>query len=185
MTAVSPGTIAPPFAGVTHLGEAIDSGSYRGAKLWLSFYRYASCPMCNYRIHEIVARYDQFASAGIRVVGVMQSPPEKIAVYAKKRKVPFPIIADPEMALYEKYGLESKYSGMFKLRVFATAVKAMFKGIFPGIPEGDAHRLPAEFLIDPEGLVWDSFYGEAVSDHIPFDRVLEFARDDCLTVPTA
>jgi hypothetical protein len=44
---------------------------------------------------------------------------------------------------------------------------------------------PAEFLIDPEGLIWGAHYGRAISDHISFDRVAEFARDPCLKVPAA
>lgn len=130
-------------------------------------------------------RYDDFAKAGIRLVGVMQSSPERIATYAEKRKAPFPIIADPERKLYKLYGVTPSLKAMFHARVFGTAFKAMFAGILPGVPDTPLAMVPADFLIDPEGMVWSSYYGQAVSDHIPFETVEEFIADDCLDVPGA
>jgi thioredoxin-dependent peroxiredoxin len=177
--------LAPAFEATTYTGEELTLDSFRGAKLWLSFYRFASCPLCNYRIHELMARYDEIAATGIRVVGVMQSGPERIATYAAKRKVPFPIVSDTERRLYRLYDVTPSVWGMFHPRVFGTAVKAMVNGIFPGVPDFPLATVPADFLIDPEGVVWSAFYGRAVSDHIPFETVLEFAGDDCLTMPAA
>lgn len=184
MTRINDGAIAPEFEATTYEGKPLSLESYRGAKLWLSFYRFASCPLCNYRIHELMARYDEFQKAGIRLVGVMQSSPDRIAKYAEKRKAPFPIIADPERKLYREYGVSASLMGMFHLRVFGTALKAMFSGIFPGAPDFPLATVPADFLIDPEGVVWSAYYGRAVSDHIPFEKVVEFAADDCLAMPT-
>jgi peroxiredoxin len=185
MTQVKAGSIAPTFEATTYRGDPLTLESFRGAKLWLSFYRFASCALCNYRIHELMARYEEFADAGIRIVGVMQSAPEQIAKYATKRKAPFPIIADPERNLYQQYGVTPSVLGLLKLRVFSTAFKALLSGIVPGIPDLPLSMVPADFLIDPEGMVWSAYYGQAVSDHIPFDTVTEFAADDCLTIPAA
>jgi peroxiredoxin len=146
-------------------------------------YRFASCSLCNYRIHEVLARYEEFTNAGIRLVGVFQSPPEKIAKYVAKKDPPFNLIADPKLDLYRLYGVSPSVWALFKPDVFSTAFKAMCKGIFPGSIEGPVAMRPAEFLIDPEGLIWDSFYGRSVADHMPFERVAEFAADPCLSVP--
>lgn len=184
MSHIERGQVAPEFEATTYEGEPLTLESYRGAKLWLSFYRFASCPLCNYRIHELMARYDEFASAGIRLVGVMQSSPDTIKKYAAKRNAPFPIIADPQHALYKTYGVKSNAWALFSPRVFVTALKAMFSGIFPGVPDFPLATVPADFLIDPEGMVWSAYYGRAVSDHIPFETVKQFAADDCLSLPT-
>jgi peroxiredoxin len=45
--------LAPNFEAMNYLSERINLESYRGKKVWLSFYRYASCPLCNLRIDEI------------------------------------------------------------------------------------------------------------------------------------
>jgi len=177
------GQLAPDFSTHTFEGEEVTLKAYRGAKLWLTFYRFASCPLCNYRIHEVLARYEEFTNAGIRLVGVFQSPPEKIAKYVAKKDPPFNLIADPKLDLYRLYGVSPSVWGLFKPEVFSTTFKAMFKGIFPGSIEGPVAMRPAEFLIDPEGLIWDAFYGRSVADHMPFDRVAEFAADPCLSVP--
>lgn len=185
MSIIERGAIAPTFEATTHDGKHVTLDSFRGAKLWLSFYRFASCPLCNFRIHELIAHHKAFADAGIRMVGVMQSSGENIAKYAAKQNPPFPIIADPERSLYRLYGVTPSILGMFHPRVFSTAMKAMFAGIFPGVPDFPLATVPADFLIDPEGLVWSAYYGKAISDHIPFETVTEFAADDCLTVPAA
>jgi peroxiredoxin len=185
MTKLERGALAPAFSATTYEGEPVSLGAYRGAKLWLSFYRFASCPLCNYRIHEVIARYPEFSKAGIRMLGVFQSPPDKIANYVAKQEPPFSLVSDPKMDLYRLYGVSPSLGALFRPDVFVTTFKAMFKGIFPGTIEGPIAMRPAEFLIDPEGLVWGAHYGRSVSDHIPFERVFEFARDPCLSVPAA
>ncbi len=182
MSTINMGELAPAFSAATYTGEELTLDSYKGAKVWLAFFRFASCPLCNYRIHELMERYDDISAGGIRVVGVMQSKPEQIAQYAQKRKAPFPIIADPKRKLYKLYGVNPSWLGMLRWRVWSTMFKAMFKGILPGIPGLPLGTVPADFLIDPEGMVWHSYYGKAVSDHVSFDKVMEFAADDCLDI---
>jgi peroxiredoxin Q/BCP len=185
MTRLTAGELAPDFEATTWDGKSISLGGFRGAKLWLAFYRFATCPMCNYRIHELSARFDDFERAGIRLVAVMQSPAERIAQFAEKRKPKFPVIADPGLAIYNKYGVGPSLMAMMSPSVFVTAFKAMFAGIFPGRIDGPIAMVPADFLIDPEGVIWDAFYARKVSEHVPFGRVSEFAADDCLRVPAA
>ena len=51
--------------------------------------------------------------------------------------------------------------------------------------DGPKAMVPADFLVDPEGVVWKAYYGTAVSDHIPFEDVSAFAADLCLDMPEA
>jgi peroxiredoxin len=177
--------MAPAFEAETYDGKAFSLESYRGAKLWLSFYRFASCPLCNYRIQELIARYDEFTKAGIRLVGVMQSPAENIAKYTVKQEQPFPLIADPERELYDLFGVTPSFWAMFRLRNFSTMFRSFKSGNRPGAIDGKATMVPADFLIDPEGVIWEAYYGAALSDHLSFERVTDFAADDCLSVPAA
>ncbi len=185
MSRIERGELAPDFTAATYDGKTISSRDYRDSKLWLSFYRFAACPLCNYRIQEVVARYDDLSQAGIRVVCVMMSPPERIAEYAAKSKPPFPIVADPERVMYEAYGVTPSFWGAFSMSNLTTFIKSMRSGTRMGPTDGPMTMLPADFLIDPEGVVYEAFYGKSFAEHIPFESVSAFAADDCLSMPVA
>ena len=59
----------------------------------------------------------------------------------------------------------------------------MISGFLPFPWDAPVVRIPADFLVDPEGLIWRAYYGSAVSDHIPFEDVTEFGADLCLDMP--
>jgi peroxiredoxin Q/BCP len=174
---LEPGQIAPAFVATSYEGEKIELERYRGRKLWLGFYRFASCPLCNNRIHEVIRRHGEFQRQGIELLAVFQSPPERIAQYVGRQSPPFPLIADPELELYGRYGVVPRTAGMFAPRVFTGLLRALGNGFRPGPSEGPKAMIPADFFIDPEGLLWDVYYGEVISDHVPFSRVAAFGAD--------
>ncbi len=177
------GQLAPTFQATTYDGQPIDLEAYRGKKVWLGFYRWASCPLCNMRIIEVIERYKEFEDAGIQMLAVFQSPPENIAKHVGRKNPPFPLIADPDLTLYDTYGVRPSWKGMFYPRVFMRAIQATFAGQLSLKIDGPKAMVPADFLLDPEGLVWRSYYGQAISDHIPFGDVREFGKDLCLDMP--
>lgn len=179
------GQLAPTFKRQTYKGDTVELDQYRGQKVWLGFYRWASCPLCNLRMSELLEHHREFEKAGIQLIGVFQSPAENIEKYVGKQGIPFPIIPDPELELYATYGVHARLAGMFYPRVIGRALRAMAKGFFSLHMDGPKAMVPADFLVDPEGVVWKAYYGSAVSDHIPFDEVREFGADLCLDMPTA
>ena len=180
---VNAGQIAPDFRGKTYTGDPIDLSQMRGTKVWLAFHRWAHCPLCNLRIKEVIDRYAEIEKKGIRLVAVFQSTPERIADGVGRQKPPFPIVSDPELSLYDAYGVRPSVAGMFYLRVFGRAIRAMREGFFSLKMEGPKAMIPADFLVDPEGVVWKAYYGSAVSDHIPFEDIDAFGEDLCLDMP--
>ena len=51
--------------------------------------------------------------------------------------------------------------------------------------DGPKAMVPADFLLDPEGLVWKAHYGKAITDHIDMDEIRAFQEDQCLDMPEA
>lgn len=182
---IATGQLAPTFSATTFKGEAVTVEQFRGKKLWIAFHRWASCPLCNMRIREVIERYDEIEAQGIQLVAVFQSPPETIAKYVGAQDPPFPLISDPDMKLYAQYGVDVSWSGLFYPRVIVRAIQATLAGLLSVKIDGPIARIPADFLLDPEGLVWKAYYGDAVSDHIPFEDVDAFAADRCLELPDA
>ncbi|MCA9564687.1 MAG: redoxin domain-containing protein, partial [Myxococcales bacterium] len=105
--ALTEGQLAPDFRAMTWEGQELSLSDFEGQPLWLAFFRYASCPLCNLRVHDIIERFDQFSQNGLAIVAVFQSPRESIERYVGKQVPQFPLICDPEEKLYEAYELES------------------------------------------------------------------------------
>ncbi|MCG7908722.1 MAG: peroxiredoxin-like family protein [Candidatus Thiodiazotropha taylori] len=165
---------APAFVTRDWQGNPIEPfGSHPGMTL-LSFYRYASCPLCNLRIRELITKHQQFLNKGIRILAVFQSPLERIAHYVGSQSPPFPLIPDPDLNLYRLYGVESSWRGF--ARAWTLGIPKVYRavvanGFLPGSMENEIHRLPADFLIDQSGQLIDVYYGRDIGDHIPLERL--------------
>ena len=177
------GQLAPTFKAETFRGEPIDLEQYKGKKVWLGFYRWAACPLCNLRVSEIIERHAEFEKADIQLLAVLQSPPEAIEKYVAKQNPPFPLIPDPNLELYSTYGVHPNIWGLFYPSVIIRTVQSIAAGFFSLAGEGPKAMVPADFLLDPEGLVYQAYYGRSVVDHIPFEDVLKFGDDLCLDMP--
>lgn len=174
------GDQAPTFV-LSDLGDQpVNLAAYRGRKVLLSFYRYASCPFCNLRVHELTQRAPGWQAQGLDLIAVFQSPRESILEYAGSHPRPFPIVADPQRELYRRYGVEGSWSGFLKagLQVGKMA-SALHKGFLPGRMEGDINMVPADFLIDEAGNIRVAYYGRDISDHFPVEQI-----EACLNPPS-
>ncbi|MEE8484700.1 MAG: redoxin domain-containing protein [Nitrospinota bacterium] len=169
------GVVAPDFTAQTWRGDGFSLHSLKGKKVWLAFFRYAACPLCNLRVREIIVNYGDITKNGLEIISVFQSPPESIAKYVGKQKPPFTMLSDPEENLYELYRLETSVAGFLNPANIVTGVKAMTSGFMPGKIEGSVTRIPGDFLIDAEMKIQTAFYGNAIKDHIPIDMVMAFA----------
>ncbi len=172
------GTSAPDFVTVTLTGQRVQLSHLRGSLVWLSFYRYAACPLCCYRVHELLSVWDEkFRGLGIVSLTVWQSSEEKLSDVLDRYHPPFELISDPNLGIYEAYGIEKGVAKLLGKEVFSGVAGAFKAGIPVVRPwEGPATRRPADFLIAPDGTVDVAFYGENVGQMIPFDDVLAWAR---------
>jgi len=162
------------FLSSSDANDHMESPSYEQEKhLLLSFYRYASCPFCNLRIHEIAKRAAKYRQRGLEIIAVFQSSTDKVFQYVGKQQPPFPIIPDPDRSLYQLYGVESSWSGMAKAFIgrIPEISKAISRGFTPGSMEGEKHRLPADFIINRNGIILNAYYGEDIGDHLSFEEI--------------
>lgn len=168
------GSRAPSLNTVDFLGDAVSLESLKGHPVLLSFYRYASCPICNLRVHALIETFPQWSAQGLAVVGVFQSPKASISQYVGRQDAPFPIVPDPEMVLYKRFGVESRWLGLASVGVVRAALQAFRKGFMPGAVDGPFHRTPADFLIDAEGRIAVAHYGRDIDDHIPLGTIAQW-----------
>src|SRR5437016_5564883 len=91
-------------------GQPVTIPDPAGDFVHLQFRRFAGCPICNLHLRSIVGRYDEIRSHGIREVVVFHSTVAELAKY--EAELPFPLIADPERHLYQRFGVESRPGSM-------------------------------------------------------------------------
>jgi thioredoxin-dependent peroxiredoxin len=169
------GQTAPAFLRPDINGAMLRLKDYRGRYLLLSFYRYASCPFCNLRVHELMQHQAEFDQHGLSLVAVFQSAREGILDHVGKQRPPFPIIPDPGHSIYRRYGVEASLQGFLlglTLRM-GKALRAMARGFLPGRMEGSITLVPADFLIGPDGDILVAYYGKDISDHLPIEVILQ------------
>jgi thioredoxin-dependent peroxiredoxin len=181
MARIADGEPARAFRTMDISGNVVDLTGYPDKHILLSFFRFASCPFCNLRVHRLIERYPAYHDAGLAVIAVFESPRETMLRYvAGRMDAPFPLIADPEDHLYRLYGLEKSW-GKFAMayinpRVAATcardaAAAGFGKGFWPGKIDAAPHRMPADFLIGPDMTVRKAWYGTYPGDHLPFETI--------------
>ena len=153
-----------------------DTESLNGKPFMLSFFRFASCPFCNLRVHELVQRFNEFGDH-FTIVAVFDSPLDNLIRHTKGHNAPFTILADESNQYYREYGIEHSVSGMFKGMILRMPklVKGMFKGYLPIIIKGSLTTMPADFLIDQFGIIQEAYYGKDEGDHLPFEQVKAFS----------
>ncbi len=157
-------------------GSFFRTTSLQGTPFMLSFFRFASCPFCNMRINELVRRYDELGR-DFSIVAIFDSPLDNLTRHASGHKAPFPVLADERNMSYRDYGVERSVAGVIKGMVvrMPTLLRGMARGYIPLIPRGSLLTMPADFLIDHEGIIREAYYGADEGDHLPFDRVKQFS----------
>jgi peroxiredoxin len=121
--------------------------------------------------------YDEFREAGADVVAIFQYRAEPTYHFARKRKVPFDCLGDPEREAYHAVGLERgsarEYVGPQLVKGF---VRAARQGQFGGVPKGDVTQRPGTFVVSPEGRVLYAHYHRDSADNPPVGALLEVVR---------
>ncbi|MCK5140845.1 MAG: redoxin domain-containing protein, partial [Candidatus Heimdallarchaeota archaeon] len=59
-------------------GNEISLKDYKEKKLLLSFFRYASCPLCNLRVNQLATIFPKLDSKGLQILAFFESPKESI-----------------------------------------------------------------------------------------------------------
>lgn len=172
------GEKAPLFTTTDWKGRDVDLTQTDSQATLLCFFRYASCPLCNLRVQDLIRHHDELREKRIKLLAVFQSPSAKIARYVGRQEPPFPLIPDPYLTFYRLYGVETSWLGFFRAWTFGIADvgRAVLGNRFlPGTVENEINRIPADFLIGPDGRLVIAYYGKDIGDHVPLDLVFEKA----------
>ena len=138
MALVEPGRKAPAFALPDQDGKTHRLGDYAGRPLILYFYPKDDTPGCTREACAFRDALPDFKKGRAAVLGVSVLDSASKAKFARKHRLNFPLLADPDHAVADKYG------------VWMT--KSLYGRSYMGLGR-------VTFLIGPDGKVarrWDN-----------------------------
>jgi peroxiredoxin Q/BCP len=102
---VEEGKPAPGFELTSDSGETVSLASLRGKPVVLYFYPKDDTPGCTAQACGIRDAWGEFARAGAVVLGVSPDDAASHATFKEKYGLQFPLLADPDHAVAEEYGV--------------------------------------------------------------------------------
>jgi peroxiredoxin Q/BCP len=110
---VEEGQEAPDFELTSDTGERVKLTQFRGKPVVLYFYPKDDTPGCTTQACSIRDSYNDFEERGAVVLGVSPDEESSHVKFKQKYGLPFTLLADPEHAVSELYGVwgERKYMG--------------------------------------------------------------------------
>ncbi len=122
MTTLKPGDKAPLFEGIDQNGEKISLGDFKGQNLILYFYPKDMTPGCTAEAKNLRDHFKELQDLGYEIVGISPDSPSRHIKFIEKYNLPFPLIADTDHSIAEKYGVWGlkKFMGREYMGIYRT-----------------------------------------------------------------
>ena len=120
-----PGTPAPDFTLKDSAGNDVSLKSYRGRNTIVYFYPAASTPGCTKQACDFRDTLTSLQREGYDVLGVSPDPVSKLAKFAEKEGLTFPLLSDEDHFVAEAYaawGEKNKYGRTYEGLIRSTVV---------------------------------------------------------------
>ena len=184
------GMIAPFFEAATVQNKTISISDYLGQKIWIIFYRYATCPLCAIHLDDIKEVIVEAQTAGMQVLLVYESKPEEFnekksgATVELLKSVNVPMISDPDRRIYSSFRTQRNSFKLFSTKIPITQFKAWRRNFKQTAIAGSLGQLPAHFIIDENGMIELAHYGTNMTDHVSVETIRDLVRGLPIKPPT-
>jgi thioredoxin-dependent peroxiredoxin len=142
---LEPGAVAPDFTLSDADGSQVSLSSLRGKRVIVYFYPAAMTPGCTKEACDFRDSLSSLASAGFAVLGISPDGPAKLAKFAERDGINFPLLSDPERTALEAYG--------------AYGEKLMYGKKTTGV-------IRSTFVVGPDGKIEQAYYGVKATGHV-------------------
>ena len=138
------GTKGPAFQSKTFTGKKIKLSDYLGSYVAVYFYPKDNTPVCTNQACNLQSNMNELAKHGISVIGISPDENTSHEKFTDKYGLSFPLIADPEHKIINKYGVWGE--------------KQNYGKTYMGL-----HR--TTFLINPKGKIIHVFTRPKTKEH--------------------
>ena len=137
-------------------------------------------------VRQFAAAHESFQAKDVAIVRVFHSPMFALEAVFADDPPPFPILADPERTAYRAYGVERSIRSLLHLSVLGRVKESRHEHLKPNWR--DAIRdgftgLPADFLVDAQGLLRRVHYGKDFTDSLSVSDAQEWVREPIPDAP--
>jgi peroxiredoxin Q/BCP len=140
------GDTAPELEGIDQRGKTVRLADFRGRKVVLYFYPRDFTPGCTAQACSLRDANEDIAAKGAAIIGVSAQDEASHQQFAKKHKLDFPLLADPDQKIGKAYGVVG--GGLFGL---ARSVTGLYERV--------------TFIIDKKGKVEHVIEDTRTADH--------------------
>jgi peroxiredoxin Q/BCP len=151
MAQLSVGDRAPAFTLVDQHGEKVKLSDFKGRKVIVYFYPKADTPGCTTQSCELRDHRKELTELGADVIGISPDAPAKQRKFDEKYDLGFPLLADEEHTVAEKYGVWGE--------------KVNYGRKYMGI-------IRSAFVVDEKGKIAGAFYKVSPKDTVPKTRAV-------------
>ena len=183
------GDTVPDFTLMSDQDELHQLSDYRGTKILLCFYDYAHCPKCAYSVGNLIGHQKKLAWASkLKVITVFLTDKELLRDGLTNHNAPIPRLGDgslyPFLALADPDGTAALSFRLGNKSIIPTPREIAFKiarrnsnkkNVFPPLPV--RNFLPAEFLIDEQGVIVDILRAKKATEFMAMERIQHFLLD--------
>jgi peroxiredoxin Q/BCP len=114
---LNPGDVAPDFTLKNSEGADVSLSAYRGRHTIVYFYPAAATPGCTKQACDFRDSLASLQSAGYEVLGISPDPVSKLAAFAEKEGLTFPLLSEAYAAWGEKKNYGRTYEGLIRSTV--------------------------------------------------------------------
>jgi len=105
VTSIDAGAAAPDFTLESSDGDIIHLADYRGSSVLIYFMREFNCLQCQAHVAELRRLFDELRARNTAVLIIGGGSTKDANRIAMMFRLPFPVLADPDRAVYRDYGL--------------------------------------------------------------------------------
>lgn len=144
-TRLSPGDHAPPFTLPDASGSPVSLADFAGQHLIVYVYPNAMTPGCTKQACDFRDSLSSWQADGYAVVGLSPDPPEKLARFAERDGLTFPLLSDETKETLTVYG--------------AFGEKKLYGKVVHGV-------IRSTFVINGDGVIEHAQYNVRATGHV-------------------
>jgi peroxiredoxin Q/BCP len=139
------GDVAPDFTLTTDTGQSLSLSDFKGRRVVLYAYPAAMTPGCTTQACDFRDSLSSLHARGIEVIGISPDSPAKLAQFAERDGLTFPLVSDPNKTVLSAYGAYGEKQNYGRTTV--------------GV-------IRSTFVIDSDGRIENAMYNVKAKGHV-------------------